>query len=69
MVYMEKIPVEDRRIVIPERVYLRLEDMAADERKKTDNPVIKAMITSRSMAQKILAVAVDQKRGDGRKQG
>ena len=69
MVYMEKIPVEDRRIVIPEMVYLRLEDMAADERKKTDNPVVKAMITSRSMAQKILAVAVDQTRGVGRKQG
>ena len=66
---MEKIPVEDRRIVIPEMVYLRLEDMAADERKKTDNPVVKAMITSRSMAQKILAVAVDEKRGVGRKQG
>jgi hypothetical protein len=60
MVCMEKIPVEDRRIVIPETVYLRLEDMAADERKKTDNPVIKAMITSKSMAQKILAVAVER---------
>ena len=62
MVTMEKstIPVEDRRIVIPDKVYLRLEDIAANERKKNDNPVIKAMITPKSVAQKILAVAVEQ---------
>lgn len=58
MVCMEKIPVEDRRIVIPEGVYLLLEDMAANERKKTVNPVIKEMITPKSLAQKILSVAV-----------
>ena len=56
---MEKaiIPVEDRRIVIPEVVYLRLEDMAANERKKTSNPLVKEMITPKSLAQKILALA------------
>lgn len=75
MAIMEKsiIPVEDRRIVIPEIVYLGLEELAASERKKVDNPVIKAMITPKSVAQKILAVAVEkvQKRGHyaGRKQG
>ncbi len=63
---MEKgtIPVEDRRLIIPELVYLRLEDIAANERKKNDNPVIKAMITPKSVAQKILAVAVE---ANGRK--
>ena len=62
MVTMEKsvIPVEDRRIVIPDKVYLALEDIAANERKKNNNPVIKAMITPKSVAQKILAVAVEQ---------
>jgi uncharacterized membrane protein len=51
------IPQEERRITIPEGVYLALEDMAANERKKTDNEVIKALITPKSLAQKILAMA------------
>ena len=60
---MEKsiIPVEERRIIIPEKVYLALEELAANERKKNSNPVIKAMITPKSVAQKILAVAVEPK--------
>ena len=61
MVSMEKsiIPVEDRRIVIPENVYLALEDMAAEKRKKADD-FVKPMITPKSLAQKILAVAVNR---------
>ena len=55
------ILLADRRIVIPEKVYLGLEEIAANERKKVDNPVIKAMITPASVAQHILAVAT--KRG------
>jgi hypothetical protein len=71
---MEKgiIPVEDRRLVIPESVYLALEDMAAEER-KTASEISKPLITPRSTAQHILSVAVGkfQKRGHyvGRKQG
>ena len=57
---MEKsvIPVEDRRIVIPDKIYLALEDLAADERKKVKNPLLKAMITPKSLAQSMLAAAV-----------
>lgn len=60
MVCMKKsiIPVEDRRLIIPENVYLGLEDMAADERKKVKQEVVKAMITPKSLAQHILANAV-----------
>lgn len=67
MVFMERtvIPAEDRRIVIPENVYLGLEDIAANERKKNDNPVIKAMITPKSVAQKILSVAVTDAQKNG----
>lgn len=59
MVIMEKgtILVEDRRLVIPEGVYLALEDMAA-ERRKTVDEIIKPLITPKSVAQKILALAV-----------
>jgi hypothetical protein len=62
---MEKsvIPVEDRRIVIPDKVYLGLEEFAASERKKTKNPVIQEMITPKSLAQKILAMAVQKRSG------
>jgi hypothetical protein len=58
---MEKgiIPVEDRRLIIPESVYLKLEDMAAEKRKKADE-IIKPLITPKSLAQKIIAVAVEQ---------
>ena len=68
---MEKgtIPVEDRRLVIPESVYLVLEDMAAAERKKNNNPVIKEMITPKSVAQKILAVAAKRGHYVGKKRG
>jgi len=52
------IPQEDRRIVIPDKVYLGLEDMAANERKKVKDEVIKAMITPKSLAQHIIANAV-----------
>jgi len=37
--------------------------MAARERKKTTNEVIKAMITQKSLAQKILATAAGRKAG------
>ena len=57
------ILLTDRRIVIPEMVYLRLEEIAANERKKVDNPLVKEMITPLSVAQKILAVATNEKRG------
>jgi len=52
------IPQEERRITIPENVYLVLEDIAADERKKVKNPLLKAMITPKSLAQSMLAAAV-----------
>jgi len=60
MVCMKKsvIPVEDRRLIIPDKVYLALEDMAANERKKVKDEVIKAMITPKSLAQHIIANAV-----------
>lgn len=58
---MEKgiIPVEDRRLIIPESVYLKLEDMASEKRKKADE-IIKPLITPKSLAQKLLAGAVEQ---------
>lgn len=64
MIFMEKgvIPVEDRRLIIPEKVYLGLEDMAANERKKIKVDVIKAMITPKSLAQKLLATTVEKYR-------
>jgi hypothetical protein len=63
------IPVEDRRLIIPESVYLDLEDMAAEKRKKADE-FTKALITPLSLAQKILlVVTTNEKRGAGRKQG
>jgi uncharacterized membrane protein len=60
---MEKgtIPVEDRRLIIPESVYLALEDMAAEKRKNADE-IIKPLITPKSVAQKILALAVEADR-------
>jgi hypothetical protein len=60
---MEKgtIPVEDRRLIIPESVYLALEDMAAEKRKKADE-IIKPLITPKSVAQKLLALAVEANR-------
>jgi hypothetical protein len=44
-------------------IYLKLEDMAAEKRKKADE-IIKPLITPKSLAQKILAVAVE---ANGRK--
>jgi hypothetical protein len=60
---MEKgtIPVEDRRLIIPESVYLALEDMAAEKRKKAEE-YVKPLITPKSLAQKILALAVEADR-------
>jgi hypothetical protein len=55
------IPQEERRITIPEDVYLNLEMMAAQERQNAPNIVIKAMITPKSLAQKILATATSRK--------
>jgi len=55
------IPQEERRITIPENVYLGLEEIAANERKKIKEEIIKAMITPKSLAQNILANTV--KRG------
>jgi hypothetical protein len=59
------IPEEDRTIVVSEKTYLKLEDMAAEKRKKADE-IIKPLITPKSLAQKILAVAVE---ANGRKRG
>lgn len=57
------IPVEDRRLIIPEKVYLILENMAAEER-KTASEISKPLITPKSTAQHILAVATERhKRG------
>ena len=49
-----------RRLDIPLKVYLILEDMAMEERKKVDNELIKAMITPKSLAQHILAEATQK---------
>jgi uncharacterized membrane protein len=62
---MSTIPEEDRTIVVSEKTYLKLEDMAAEKRKKADE-IIKPLITPKSLAQKILAVAVE---ANGRKRG
>jgi hypothetical protein len=62
---MTSIPAEDRCLIIPEVIYLKLEDMAAEKRKKADE-IIKPLITPKSLAQKILAVAVE---ANGRKRG
>jgi hypothetical protein len=64
---MEKgtIPVEDRRLIISESTYLGLEDIAAEKRKKADD-IIKPMITPKSVAQKILALAVERQRRGGK---
>lgn len=60
---MTSIPAENRCLIIPEVIYLKLEDMAAEKRKKADE-IIKPLITPKSLAQKILAVAVE---ANGRK--
>jgi hypothetical protein len=58
------VRLEDRHLVIPETIYLKLEDMAADLRKKEDSPFVKSLITPKSTAQHILAVATERhKRG------
>ena len=58
---MVKIPQKTRQITIAPETYLALEDLAAKEREKTSNELIKAMITPRSYAQKILAAFVKRK--------
>jgi len=55
------IPLEDRQLIISESTYLGLEDMAAEKRKKADE-IIKPLITPKSVAQKILALAVEADR-------
>ena len=55
------IPVEDRKLIIPESVYLELEDMAAEKRKKADE-FVKPLITPLSMAQKILLVVTTREK-------
>jgi hypothetical protein len=50
----ETIPQDERRITIPEDIYLGLEDIAAEERKKQPNEVLKALITQKSLAQSVL---------------
>jgi hypothetical protein len=71
MVIMEKgiIPVEERRLLIPEQVYLVLEDIAAEKRKFADE-ISKPLITPKSVAQHALSLYT-RKRGHyvGRKQG
>ncbi len=60
------IPESDRTLIIPERVYFALEDMAADERKKVKGKGVienlkRSMITPKSLAQQMLAKGVLQK--------
>jgi hypothetical protein len=55
------IPVELRRLVISESTYLGLEDIAAEKRKTADE-IIKPLITPKSIAQKLLALAVEANR-------
>jgi hypothetical protein len=55
------IPLEDRQLIISESTYLGLEDMAAEKRKKA-NEIQKPLITPKSLAQKILALAVEADR-------
>jgi hypothetical protein len=47
------IPQDQRRLTIPEDVYLRLEEIAAEERKGKAE-IIASMITPLSLAQSIL---------------
>jgi len=58
---MQLIPLEDRQLIIPESIYLGLEDIAAEKRKKADE-LIKPLITPKSVAQKLLALAVEANR-------
>jgi len=60
------IPEADRTLIIAEKTYLWLEDKAASERKKIKNPLLKRLRTPKSVAQKILAVAVE---ANGRRRG
>ena len=55
MVTMERsiIPVEDRRIVIPEDVYLALEEYAAKSRKALPKE-LQATMTAKSAAQSVM---------------
>jgi len=63
---MTTIPAADRTIVVSEKTYLKLEDMAAERRKEFTNPLQKVMITPKSLAQHLLAVAVE---ANGRRRG
>ena len=55
------IPQDERRLTLPEDVYLALEDMAADERKKQPNELVQALITPKSLAQSVLRNIVKKK--------
>ena len=48
------IPQLERRITIPEDVYVALGEIAAKERQKIKDPLFKKMITEKSLAQHIL---------------
>jgi hypothetical protein len=48
------IPESDRTIIIPEHIYLILEEMAAEERKREKNPVLKSLKTPLALAQRML---------------
>ncbi|MDD2246369.1 MAG: hypothetical protein PHC39_04725 [Proteiniphilum sp.] len=60
------IPQDERRITLPEEVYLGLEDIAANERKKQKNEVLKSLITPKSLAQSVIRGFVE-KTGAGKK--
>ena len=45
------IPQLERRITIPEDVYVALGEIAAKERQKIKDPLFKKMITEKSLAQ------------------
>jgi hypothetical protein len=53
--------LEDYHLIISEKTYLGLEDIAAEKRKKADE-IIKPMITPKSVEQKLLALAVEANR-------
>ena len=53
---------DERRLTIPEEVMVALNKYASAEKDRMDNPLIKELITGKSLAQKILMNEV-QKRG------
>ena len=55
------IPESDRTLILPEAVYLALEECAAKERKKATNELFGRLITQKSAAQAIIRRAMVEK--------